>query len=159
MIRAYSEADAPRCCEIINACLPQMSDMNEAARAYVRNKNIPAILHNEFINGYPICYEINGIVQGFGLFADNKIKRVYVDPLMRSHGIGHALMQALEQEACRRGLVEVRLQSRPDAVDFYLALGYGILSRESLVSGEAQYEIVTMSKSLKPLHRRRATIQ
>jgi hypothetical protein len=46
-IRRYLEADAPRCCEIVLACLPQSDGLNDAARAFLHDKLVPERLHAE----------------------------------------------------------------------------------------------------------------
>ena len=59
---------------------------------------------------------------GFG-----EIKRLYVDPGARGHGIGRALMAALERAASDIGLGVLRLETGPElasAVRLYRDLGY-----------------------------------
>lgn len=53
-----------------------------------------------------------------------KAERVAVLASARGTGAGRALMEALEAEAVRRGMPEVRLNAQRDAVPFYLRLGY-----------------------------------
>ena len=53
-----------------------------------------------------------------------KAQRVAVKPSARGHGVGRALMTALEEEARRRGFAEVILGAQLSAVSFYLPLGY-----------------------------------
>ena len=80
MIRRYAAPDAARCCEIINACLPHLTDMNETARDYVRAKNVPQRLHAELTGLYTVVFTKRNKVLGLGSLAENEIKRVYVDP-------------------------------------------------------------------------------
>jgi putative acetyltransferase len=59
---------------------------------------------------------------GFG-----EIKRLYVDPRARGHGIGQALMAGLERAASDIGLGVLRLETGPElasAVRLYRGLGY-----------------------------------
>jgi GNAT superfamily N-acetyltransferase len=148
MIRPYATSDAERCCEIIAACLPQLTDMNETARDWVRAKNVPAAMNRELAGSIAVVYAEGNLVLGFGALADAEIKRVYIDPAHQHHGIGTALVTILEQEAVRRHLPSVHLTSRPDAVLFYLALGYSADDSESFVVDGAEFSVVHMHKPL-----------
>lgn len=53
-----------------------------------------------------------------------KAQRVAVQKSARGHGVGRALMAALEDEARARGFNEVVLGAQLSAVSFYLPLGY-----------------------------------
>lgn len=53
-----------------------------------------------------------------------KAQRVAVCTSARRHGVGNALMRALEAEARARGALEVLLGAQVSAIAFYEALGY-----------------------------------
>lgn len=53
-----------------------------------------------------------------------KAQRVAVANSARGHGVGRALMAALEEEARARGFREVVLGAQLSAVSFYQPLGY-----------------------------------
>jgi ElaA protein len=53
-----------------------------------------------------------------------KAERVAVLPAARRHGVGEALMRALEAEAWRRGAAEVVLHAQTAVIPFYERLGY-----------------------------------
>ena len=53
-----------------------------------------------------------------------KVERVAVLATARDAGIGRRLMEALEHEARRRGLVPLRLNAQMAAIPFYEKLGY-----------------------------------
>ena len=148
MIRAYTSSDAARCCEIINHCLPQLTDMNQAARNWVRTKNVPSILHAELDNFFTVVLAESDCVVGLGSLADAEIKRVYVDPAHQLRGAGSAIGAALENEATRSGLRTVHVKSRPDAVSFYDRLGYRECDRQLFVIDRSEFTIVNMEKSL-----------
>jgi GNAT superfamily N-acetyltransferase len=49
------------------------------------------------------------------------------NPTQRSHGIGKAILQALEVRAIEAGIQENKVNSRQDAVPFYQKNGYQVL--------------------------------
>ena len=53
-----------------------------------------------------------------------KAERVAVLAGFRKHGVGVALMRALEDEAWKRGATEVKLHAQMPVVSFYERLGY-----------------------------------
>jgi len=56
-----------------------------------------------------------------------EVKRVFVEPAARGHGLGARLMAELERRACEHGLTRLRLDTRSDLVEarsMYAALGY-----------------------------------
>jgi GNAT superfamily N-acetyltransferase len=56
-----------------------------------------------------------------------QIRYMAVDPDQRSHGIGRAILRALEERATESGIREIKLNSRQDAVAFYEKNGYQVL--------------------------------
>jgi GNAT superfamily N-acetyltransferase len=55
-----------------------------------------------------------------------QVRYMAVDPTRRSHGIGKAILQELEVRAIEAGIQEIKLNSRQDAVPFYLKNGYQV---------------------------------
>ncbi len=54
-----------------------------------------------------------------------KAERVAVVAAFRGRGLGVALMQAMEEEAARRGYAAVVLHAQESAIGFYEGIGYG----------------------------------
>ena len=150
MIRRYTESDARRCCEIINGCLPQFTEMNEPARDYIRAKNIPSKLHIDLDSFFTVVFVENDTIVALGALADSEIKRVYVEPTAQDRGIGRTIVEWLEGVAIRRGLEEVQIRAQPNAVAFYARLGYRVLGRQQFVVDRCKFTIVCMEKSLQP---------
>jgi predicted GNAT family N-acyltransferase len=64
-----------------------------------------------------------------------QVRYMAVDPAQRSHSIGKAILQALEVRAIEAGLQEIKLNSRQDAVQFYLKNGYQVLGPSHTLFG------------------------
>jgi ribosomal protein S18 acetylase RimI-like enzyme len=85
-----------------------------------------------------LVVELDGHIVGMGGFrpdveAGAEVLRVRVHPATRRRGIGRALMAELEHRAAQRGLRAMRLDTatnQPEAMAFYLALGYREVARE-----------------------------
>jgi predicted GNAT family N-acyltransferase len=58
-----------------------------------------------------------------------QIRFMAVDPAVRGHGVGRAILEELEIRAIESGLFEIILNSREDAVPFYREKGYEVMRR------------------------------
>ena len=149
-VRSYTDADADGCCRVVNAAIQDMDGLNNAARAFIRAKNTPAQFDAELRHWFTLIFEADdGRILGVGALDGEEIKRVYVDLLAQGHGVGRALMQALEVEALQRGLRKVAIEASPSAVPFYEQLGYVRLKEDGFTRGEAVFRYVRMWKALR----------
>ena len=68
-----------------------------------------------------------GAVVAAAAGADGELKRMFVSPRCRGHGIAKALLDVLEREARERGCRVLRLETgirQPEALGLYAACGY-----------------------------------
>ena len=83
-----------------------------------------------------------------------EVKRLGVLAPLRRHGLGAALMGAVESAACNAGVRSLVLGIRadqPQLISFYRRLGYEIDGAVRLASGNpATMSTVTMSRTLPP---------
>lgn len=93
----------------------------------------------------------DGRIAGFAQLepGEGVVEGVYVDPDFMRHGVGRALVAALEGEARALGLARLTLDASLNAVPFYAALGYRVEGdlRHALGGGHA-IECKVMSKRL-----------
>ena len=64
-----------------------------------------------------------------------QIRYMAVDPAHRTHGIGRAILQELELKAIESGILEITLNAREDAVQFYRHNGYQVLKPSHTLFG------------------------
>jgi putative acetyltransferase len=148
MIRRYQKSDAPACCEIVNTAIEDMEGLNDEARARIRAKNTPDQLHLALEGGHTLVSEENGRLIGVAGLFDSEIQRLYVRPEAQRKGVGRALVEALEQEAKRRGYKTIDLDASPSSVPFYEHFGY-IARRKTQMDREgAVFHFVVMTKHL-----------
>lgn len=69
--------------------------------------------------------------------ADNigQVRYMAVDPAIRNHGIGRAILRGLESRAIESGIQQINLNSRQDAVQFYQKNGYQVLRASHTLFG------------------------
>ncbi len=147
-VRRFAVGDAAACCAVINACVPTMDGLNEAARQFILEKNTPAQLGEALARLCTLVYVRAGEVIGVGALDGAEIKRVYVLPAAQGQGIGAGLMDALEAEARRRGRQQVVIRSSPAAAAFYRRRGYTQEQTETMTIGPAVFTFVNMAKSM-----------
>ncbi len=93
---------------------------------------------------FTLVCEHQGVVVGMGGLDRNEIKRMYVHPDAHGHGMGTAILHALEAEAKRRCLASLRAQ----ALAFYAKWGYVSMNSECWQLGQARFRVVNMTKVL-----------
>jgi ribosomal protein S18 acetylase RimI-like enzyme len=101
-----------------------------------------------------VVAELDGAVVGMGGFRPKgesraEVLRVRVHPATRRQGVGRAVMAELEGRAARRGFRVMVLDTatnQPEAMQFYTALGYSEVGRET--RPEWKWTLVYFSKNL-----------
>lgn len=74
---------------------------------------------------HALAFDAQGIAVGTGrLLPDGHIGRMAVLPQARGRGVGGALLRALVEAACDRGLREVVLNAQTHALPFYARFGF-----------------------------------
>lgn len=147
-VRRYRPTDAAACCVVINAATQEMDGLNEAARQFIVAKNVPTILDAELRPLFTLVVEASGRLLGVGALDGAEIRRVYVHPEGQHQGVGETLMDALEAEARRLGIVDIHLESSPAAVPFYERRGFVAGPEVRDVVGRAEFRYVPMCRSV-----------
>ena len=93
-----------------------------------------------------------GRIVGFAALDGGEVKAVYVAPGWTGRGVGSTLLAAVEADAVAGNVFEVHLESSLNAVDFYLARGYGRVRDSIHRMGDVEIPCVTMRKGLSPQH-------
>ena len=149
MVRAYREDDAPRCCTIIRACLPQLDGLNEAARALLEAKLVPDRLDAELSAMETVVFEEDGRVLGLAALDGMEAKRLYVDPAAQGRGIARLLFQHVENTARTRGIAVLSGDASPAAAPFYEKLGFVAEGRSQTLRGDAHFTTIRVFKRLR----------
>lgn len=68
-----------------------------------------------------------------------QVRCVAVAPQIQGRGVGKLLMSYLEKLAQQKGIQEIILDARENAVKFYLSIGYEIFDDSYLLFGQIQH--------------------
>lgn len=94
-----------------------------------------------------VLVAVNGVYAGTGrMLDDGHIGRIAILRDYRGQGLGGRVVQALVNEAVRRGYPRVYLGAQKQAVDFYAKLGFTPYGEEFM---EAGIPHLSMEKSLR----------
>jgi putative acetyltransferase len=92
--------------------------------------------------------ERGGRVVGFSSIKDAMLLGLYVDPAL-GRGTGPRLLRAAEEHARTEGIRVLRLQATLNAAPFYQRHGFQADGRVVISRGEAELDVVEMSKDLR----------
>lgn len=67
------------------------------------------------------------------------IRFMAVDTSWRGRGVGSGILNYLERKAQAQGSREIQLHARENALQFYLARGYSLVSKSHVLFGEIQH--------------------
>lgn len=149
LVRRYEADDAQACCHVVNSAIVGMDGLNDAARHHIAASNTPQQLGADLSSWVSFVAELEGLgVVGVGALDDREVKRVYIGADAHGHGVGTALLGALEATAAAQGIDAVTLDASPSSVGFYESLGYLVRSNGGFSIGDAEFRFVTMSKTL-----------
>ncbi|MEK6894619.1 MAG: GNAT family N-acetyltransferase [Nanoarchaeota archaeon] len=102
-----------------------VSQINSIAK-YYSPENIMNDFDRKFI---VVCLDKNKIVGTGTLFGD-ELMTLFIDPDYQKKGIGKKLMDILEEEAKKKGILRVWVVSTLTAVNFYRKLNYSFVKEK-----------------------------
>jgi predicted GNAT family N-acyltransferase len=76
---------------------------------------------------------------------DNHIGQIRFMAVSQSHqgkGLGKLILQFLEEKSKEKSLVEIQLQARENALNFYKSCGYNIKEKSFLLWGQIQHYLM-----------------
>ncbi|MDR1667439.1 MAG: GNAT family N-acetyltransferase [Bacteroidales bacterium] len=99
---------------------------------------------------YTLVNEQDGVIHGFGCLnvAGNTIDMLFTHHAFQNKGIGSSVINALEEEATRRGQREVFLTVSATAWHFYLHRGYAYYKNERKTYGNILFDCQILRKAL-----------
>jgi putative acetyltransferase len=140
-IRQFEERDAPRVRELfvtINRLLSP-PNMRQAFEAYIERSLVEEIdrisdYYGERGGGFWVAVRDQQIVGMFGLESAGtssfELRRMYVDPFARRHGVASAMLRFAEGECRRLGARRIELSTselQSAAIAFYERAGYELV--------------------------------
>jgi GNAT superfamily N-acetyltransferase len=108
-----------------------------------------AIIVSDAAGGYTLVVRSGEKLVATGTRVGTTVRRVFVRDDWQRRGIGQAVMAELEVEAVKAGVARIDLSASLPAKEFYLRLGYEIVSDEDYEVAPGQHlEYYEMAKQL-----------
>jgi GNAT superfamily N-acetyltransferase len=109
-----------------------------------------AIVVSDASGGHTIVVRSGGMLVATGTRIGTTVRRVFVRAEWQRRGIGRLVMAELEQAAAADEIERLDLSASLPALEFYLRLGYEIVSEEDYEVAPGQHlEYYEMAKDLK----------
>jgi GNAT superfamily N-acetyltransferase len=120
-----------------------------AAIAFFHDYHQPEAIVSDAERGHTVVVHDDGRLVGTGSRLEADVRRVFVRPDHQGRGIGRLIMAELEAEALARGIERLDLSASLPALEFYLHLGYEIVSNEDYEVAPGQHLVYyEMGKAL-----------
>jgi GNAT superfamily N-acetyltransferase len=140
-IRKANPQDADAACKVLRrsieeCCIEDHRGDEVILSSWLANKT-PEFIRTWFNPpAYAVVAEQDGVIVGVALLGGSGVITLnYLLPEARFQGMGKAMLEALEEEADRRGLKELELSSTATAHPFYLRNGYVDTGKRSSMFG------------------------
>jgi len=125
--------------EVVGWAEAELLVMPVRTEVFVVEQGVPAEIERDALDAvcrHAIARDAGGRVVATGrLLPDGHIGRMAVRRAVRGAGVGGAVLQALIDEAARRGLREVALAAQTHALDFYLRHGFEAVGEVFMEAG------------------------
>jgi GNAT superfamily N-acetyltransferase len=145
VLRRLDESDLDEVCELVRETV----DTSYAAVYPPREYHERAIVVSDAAGGHTIVVRSDGMLVATGTRIGTTIRRVFVRADWQHRGIGRQVMAELEAEALKGEVERLDLSASLPAKDFYLRLGYEIVSEEGHEVAPGQHlEYYEMAKNL-----------
>ena len=148
LIRPAGDHDAEAISRLIRECIRQTTAKHYSAELTNHQLEVWCAAHVRRLMGWAdrlmLVASRSEVIFGTACLYKDSVRKVFVDPRWQRGGIGRRLIERLEGVAVSWGVETLQVQSAVDATDFYLRLGFEIISRTD-VEGEP---FVLMRKGL-----------
>lgn len=147
IIRPFCVEDSAVVSRIIHRCLREVNvrDYGEQHIAHMLPTFSEENLPRWFEGAEPYVLVAMGEIVATGTVRGHDVQTVFVLPEHHGKGHGKQIMAFLEAHIRRNGFEEARLNSSLTSKDFYLGLGYRVVTE---VSGGVGGQMLAMSKKL-----------
>ena len=150
--RRFEESDLDEVCELVRETVDTSYAAVYPPRVvdFFHQYHEREIVVSDAAGGHTIVIRSDGTLVATGTRIGTTVRRVFVSVDWQRRGIGRLVMAELEQAAAADGIERLDLSASLPAKDFYLRLGYEIVSEEDYEVAPGQHlEYYEMAKDLK----------
>jgi len=151
-IRRFRESDLDEVCELVRETIDTSYAAVYPPRVidFFHQYHERAVVISDAASGHTIVVHSGGELVATGTRAGTTVRRVFVRAAWQRRGIGQMVMAELEAEAIAAGIERLDLSASLPAKEFYLRLGYEIVSEEDYEVAPGQHlEYYEMAKELR----------
>jgi len=151
-IRRFRESDLDEVCELVRETIDTSYAAVYPPRVidFFHQYHERAVVIFDAASGHTIVVHSGGELVATGTRAGTTVRRVFVRAAWQRRGIGQMVMAELEAEAIAAGIERLDLSASLPAKEFYLRLGYEIVSEEDYEVAPGQHlEYYEMAKELR----------
>jgi len=151
-LRRFCERDLAKVCELVSETIDTSYAAVYPARVveFFHQYHERSVVISDASSGHTIVVQSGGKLVATGTRVDTTIRRVFVRAAWQRHGIGKMMMAELEAAALEANIERLDLSASLPAKEFYLRLGYEIVSEEDYEVAPGQHlEYYEMAKDMK----------
>jgi GNAT superfamily N-acetyltransferase len=151
-IKRLSESDLKQVCQLVSDTINTSYAVVYPPRVidFFHQYHERAVVIADAASGHTIVVRSGERLVATGTRIGTNVRRVFVRPDWQRRGIGQMMMTELEAVALAAGVERLDLSASLPAKDFYLRLGYEIVSEEDYEVAPGQHlEYYEMAKELR----------
>ncbi len=152
VIRLFCERDLDEVCELVRETIDTSYAAVYPPRVieFFYQYHERAVVIADAAAGHTIVVHSGGKLVATGTRAGTTVRRVFVRSAWQRRGIGQTVMAELEAAALKANIKRLDLSASLPAKEFYLRLGYEVVSEEDYEVAPGQHlEYYEMAKDLK----------
>ena len=151
-VRRFRETDLDEVCELVRETIDTSYAAVYPPRVvdFFHQYHEREVVISDAASGHTIVVHSGGKLVATGTRAGTTVRRVFVRAAWQCRGIGQMMMAELEAAALAAGIERLDLSASLPAKEFYLRLGYEIVSEEDYEVAPGQHlEYYEMAKELR----------
>jgi GNAT superfamily N-acetyltransferase len=151
-VRRFRESDLAGVCELVRETINTSYAAVYPPRVvdFFHRYHERSVVIADAAAGHTIVVHSDGRLVATGTRAGTTVRRVFVSAAWQRRGIGQMMMAELEAAALEAKIERLDLSASLPALDFYLRLGYEVVSEEDYEVAPGQHlEYYEMAKELR----------
>ncbi len=137
--------------EVVRSCTDGYDELASARQAELCDLIRTRLCRTSFDSAFCIVALWQDQIIGMGVLDGKTIKSMYINPEVRSKGIGRAIYKKLEAEAWRKKLHTLDLEASINSVGFFEGMGFTPIGEKTLNLDGSIFKNISMQKKVPPV--------